>query len=171
MLLLLTYPHWCYFHFLVSIWEKPSMAIVKSTIAFGLGAAISFFLPGTIGAIVLASTLWFDPDPSPFTGAGPECHMHKRQAAVSPDGRFVAYSLVAECDDDRTDNTNNYIFVMSTRLNRGAHVATISGNASDLGLINWPRNGTLDLTINSGVTTIFASSWCDTMLTINRVTP
>lgn len=94
---------------------------------FWIDYCIGTLLPSAfllVGIALVVSAL--GPKPGAWL-PGPTCDNGKLQEFASPNGRFIATSLLIDCEDHpKRNRTYNYVFLSASRLDRIGHVFTLS---------------------------------------------
>lgn len=109
--------------------------------SFWIGCLVGAFLPS---AFMLAGTALVASAIGPKPGAwlpGPTCEIGDRRDFASPNGRFIASSVIIDCEDDpKRDRTYNYVFLEASRRDRIAHVFTLSHDRKNPAELFWRDN-------------------------------
>jgi hypothetical protein len=129
--------------------------LVLGTITPAL-AIFSLFLIGSL--ILKGPGAW---------AAGPQCYSGARKMAASPNGRYVATSIMIACEDDEQTHlwNYNYVFVTATRLSRTSQIYYLARKSPNPADILWQNNHLITLKIDEDDQERASGIWCGIAVT------
>ena len=130
-------------------------------IRFISGLCIGLLSPSLLWFFIVAIGSIFIKGPGAWA-PGPQCYALARKKALSPDGRFIATSVMIHCEDDEETQFwyYNYAFVTATRLARTGHVYSLKRKSKTPADIVWLNNRLIALQIDENDSEKIALSWC-----------
>lgn len=140
-------------------WVARSMQSQNNRTAVVLGITSAIFTPAIIFMAAYGIIGMWSKNAGPLA-PGPTCKFFHRVDRASLDGRFIASLLSIACEDDINWPTgHDYIFIASTRLDKAAHVMTLSRDANTFPSIFWDKKN-LVIVEGQNKTIEYSKSWC-----------
>lgn len=132
----------------------------NNLIAVALGIISALLAPAML-LMAGRALLWsFSPDVEPLA-PGPTCKFIHRTNSVSQDGRFIATLLSVVCEDDLNwPRGYDNLFVSATRLDKTAHILTLTRNSNRLPSIFWDGKNTVIVDGQENENIEYSRSWC-----------
>lgn len=93
---------------------------------------------------------------------GPQCYALGRKEAIAPNGRFIATSVIIDCEDDDERNIlkYNYVFVSAMRLSRSGQVYSSSRVMNESAIVSWDSNNTILIERDANDIERVKAKWC-----------
>ena len=93
---------------------------------------------------------------------GPQCYALDRKEAIAPNGRFIATSVIIDCEDDneRNELRYNYVFVSAIRLSRSGQVYSSLRALNEPAMVSWNGNNTILIQKAADDIERVKSQWC-----------
>ena len=121
----------------------------------------------------LLDSIWYLENGGKAGGFAPgaQCYALGRKESLAPNGRFIATSVIIDCEDDndRSVYACNYVFMSATRLSRRGQVYSSARLVHEPAIISWDSNNTILIAqANTNIEKV-KGQWCGIGIVAARI--